>query len=119
MVKLISPKQYALFKGRMLVDGIVVVNGVINQEKRSKKEYFIFKVVFEKAYKSVSWSFQDYMLMIFGFSFKWISWIIVCFFFGNLAVLVNGSPTPEIKIQRGLKQGAPLIPSLFSLWVKV
>ncbi|MCI10579.1 RNA-directed DNA polymerase (Reverse transcriptase), partial [Trifolium medium] len=38
-----------------------------------------------------------------------------CVFGGNLSVLVNGCPTGEINIQRGLKQGDPLAPFLFLL----
>lgn len=39
-------------------------------------------------------------------------------FFGNLSVLVNGSPTEEISISKGLKQGDPLAPFLFPLVVE-
>jgi hypothetical protein len=75
----------------------------------------IFKVNFEKAYDSVDWSFLDYMLGRFGFSDKWRAWIRACVYAGSMSVLVNGSPTAEINIQRGLKQGDPLAPFLFLL----
>jgi hypothetical protein len=53
------------------------------------------------------------MLRRFGFCEKWIDWIRACVFSGNMSILVNGCPTEEINIQRGLKQGDPLAPLLF------
>jgi hypothetical protein len=100
------------------VDGVVVVNEVVELAKRTRKECLIFKVDFEKAYDSVEWGFLEYMLHRFGFCAKWIAWIRACTFAGNLSVLVNGSPTSEICIQRGLKQGDPLAPFLFLLVVE-
>lgn len=55
------------------------------------------------------------MLCRFGFAEKWIAWIRTCMFSGKLSVLVNGSPSQEVNIQRGLKQGNPLAPFLFLL----
>jgi hypothetical protein len=55
------------------------------------------------------------MLRRFGFDDKWRSWIRACVFAGSLSVLVNGSPTEQIDISRGLKQGDPLAPFLFVL----
>jgi hypothetical protein len=75
----------------------------------------VFKVDFEKAYDSVDWGFLEYMLQRFGFCDKWIRWIRACVFAGNLSILVNGSPTKEFKIHRGLKQGDPLAHFLFLL----
>jgi hypothetical protein len=118
MDKLISPNQSAFIKGRQLVDGVVAVNEIIDFARKEKKSCLIFKVDFEKTYDSVSWSYLDYMLVRFGFGVKWRSWIRACVFRGNLSVLVNGSPTEEINIQRGLKQGDPLAPFLFLLVVE-
>jgi hypothetical protein len=95
------------------VDGVLVANEVVDWVKKANIDCLIFKVDFEKAYDSVEWGFLEYMLYRFGFSDKWIEWIRVCVFADNLSVLVNGSPTKEIHIQKGLKQGDPLAPFLF------
>jgi hypothetical protein len=118
MDKLISSNQSAFLKGRQLVDGVVAVNEVIDAARKAKKDCLIFKVDFEKAYDFVSWSFLEYMMQRLGFSLKWCRWIRACVCYGNLSVLVNGCPTEEVNIQRGLKQGDPLAPFLFLLVVE-
>ncbi|MCI35870.1 RNA-directed DNA polymerase (Reverse transcriptase), partial [Trifolium medium] len=100
MGKLISPNQSAFVKGRLLVDGVLTVNEVVDLAKRAKQDCLIFKVDFEKAYDSVNWKFLQYMLRSFGFGEKWISWMRSCVCAGNLSVLVNGSPTDEVNIAR-------------------
>jgi hypothetical protein len=115
MDSLVAHTQLAFLKGRNLVDGVLVVNELVDLAKRKNKQCLIFKVDFEKAYDSVDWGFLEYMLRRFGFGEVWIGWMRACVFGGNLSVLVNGSPTREINIQRGLKQGNLLAPFLFLL----
>jgi hypothetical protein len=55
------------------------------------------------------------MLRRFDFDEVWIGWVKACVFGGNLSVLVNGCPTGEINIQRGIKQGDLLAPFVFLL----
>jgi hypothetical protein len=60
-----------------------------------------------------------YMMRRFGFPIKWIAWMKACVCGGSMSILVNGSPTEQIDIQRGLKQGDPLAPFLFLLVAEV
>jgi hypothetical protein len=115
MDSITAKNQSAFIKGRLLVDGVLVINEVVDWVKKAKKKCVIFKVDFEKAYDSISWSFLDYMLRRFGFDGKWRNWIKACVFAGSLSVLVNGCPTEQIDISKGLKQGDPLAPFLFVL----
>jgi hypothetical protein len=115
MDPLVASTQSAFLKGRFLVDGVMVVNELVDFAKKAGKSCLILKVDFEKAYDSVEWSFLDYMLGRFGFGEKWKNWIRTCVFGGSMSVWVNGCPTEEINIQRGLKQGDPLAPFLFLL----
>ncbi|PNY14484.1 cysteine-rich receptor-like protein kinase, partial [Trifolium pratense] len=95
--------------------GLVAVNEIIDWAKKNRESFLIFKVDFEKAYDSVDWGFLDYILRRFGFSDKWRAWMRACVCSGSMSALVNGSPTEEISIKRGLKQGDPLAPHLFLL----
>jgi hypothetical protein len=87
----ISPTQSAFLKGRQFVEGVMVVNEVIDYAKKSGKQCLIFKVDFEKAYDSVDWGFLDYMLGRFGFNSKWRAWMKACVCAGSMSVLVRES----------------------------
>jgi len=111
----ISVSQSAFLKARHLVDGVLIVNEVVDLAKREKRECLILKVDFEKAYDSVDWGFLKYMMRRVGMEEKWVRWMRACVFGGNMSILMSGSPTEEINVQRGLKQGDPLAPFLFLL----
>jgi hypothetical protein len=83
--------------------------------KKSQKELLIFKVDFEKAYDSVDWRYLDTVMRKMSFPTLWWKWISECVCTTTSSVLVNGSPTEEFPLERGLRQGDYLSPFLFLL----
>lgn len=70
MNSIICPNQSAFLSGRNILDGVVIINGVVDFTKKANKNGFIFKVDFEKAYDSVNWKFLDYMMRRFSMCLK-------------------------------------------------
>ncbi|KAK3224465.1 hypothetical protein Dsin_011490 [Dipteronia sinensis] len=109
----------AFVKDRQLVDSFVIGNEVIHSWKRDKVGGLLVKLDFEKAYDSIDHSFLDYALEGMGFGKRWRGWMTSCIASPTLSTLVNGSPTKEFGLERGLRQGDPLSPYLFNIAVKV
>nr|KYP55936.1 Transposon TX1 uncharacterized [Cajanus cajan] len=115
---IIDDRQSAFLEGRNLLQSVVIANETLYEVKKEKKSYIFFKVDYEKAYDSVNWEFLLYMLKRLGFEGKWIQWIQVCLESAHVSVLINGSPSKEFQMNRGLRQRDPLSPFLFTIVVE-
>ncbi|GKV05161.1 hypothetical protein SLEP1_g17203 [Rubroshorea leprosula] len=113
MDSLIGPHQSAFIERRQITDGIIILNEMLHEAKSSKKPVLIFKADFEKAFDSVNWNFLDNMMGKFGFCHKWRLWIRECISSATVLILVNGSPTEEFQMEKGLRQRDHLAPFLF------
>ncbi|GJU26203.1 RNA-directed DNA polymerase, eukaryota, reverse transcriptase zinc-binding domain protein [Tanacetum coccineum] len=81
--------------------GKLLANRISKYRKR-KKELMVFKVDFEKAYDSLRWDYLDVIMENLGFGYKWRTWISGCLKNSQASILVNGSPTAEFEIFKGL-----------------
>jgi len=114
----ISDTQSTFIKGRQILHGILVANEVVDDARKRKKDLLLFKVDFEKAYDSIDWNYLEEVMVKMGFPTLWRKWIKECVGTATASVLVNGSPTYEFSLGRGLRQRDPLSPFLFILAVE-
>jgi hypothetical protein len=80
-----------------------MVNEVVDEAPKAKKELLLFKIDFEKAYDSVDWGYLDAVMGRMDFAPLWRKWMKECVCTASASVLVNGSPTDEFPLERGLR----------------
>lgn len=75
-----------------------------------RKQGIIIKLHFEKAFDNLNWNYTLRMLNLLGFPRKWVKWVKECLNTAWVSVLVNGSPSKEFQMHKGIRQGDPLSP---------
>ncbi|KAK0584469.1 hypothetical protein LWI29_013775 [Acer saccharum] len=118
MDSIIGETQMAFVAKRQIMDSFVIAKEVIKKWRRDKEAGLLVKLDFEKAYDSVDHGYLDYMMEGMGFGAKWRGWIKECISFSSLFVLMNGRPTPQFGMEKGLRQGDPISPLLFNIVVE-
>lgn len=98
-----------------MFDCVLVINEVVEFEKRHGREGLIFKIDFEKAYNRVSWNYLISVIRMMGFGARLSGWMKECVFSSSFSVLANGSPTKDFEAHIGLRQRDPLSHFIFLL----
>lgn len=115
--KIIRPSQTAFIPGRHILEGVVILHETIHEMHKKKKNGIILKLDFEKAYDKVKWPFLQQVLRMKGFSTTWCAWINQVITKGSVAIKVNDDVGHYFQTRKGVRQGDPLSPILFNIFV--
>ncbi|XP_074304025.1 uncharacterized protein LOC141638510 [Silene latifolia] len=103
--------------GRDIYDAIqdFFHEGKLCYNRRAASPRFMLKVDLQKAYDSVSWAFLEQMMNSLNFPNHMIHLIMECVSTATYSLVLNGDTFGHFKGEKGLRQGDPLSPLLFTV----
>ena len=115
--EVVGEEQCGFVRGRSIFDPILTMKSVIRRKKRSNSGMALL-LDMEKAYDRVNFDYLFACLTSFGFPPSWIALLQSIYGVGSSRLLLNGHQSAEIPIGRGVRQGCPLSPLLFSIAIE-
>ena len=118
MPGIINQFQTCSVKGRSIHFNLSIIRDVVDYTYYNKCACALISIDQEKAFDKVNWDFLFRVLQKFNFGSNFCKWIKVLYSGISSRLLINGFCSDNVSINKGVRQGCPLSPSLYVLFIE-
>ena len=115
---LVHVNQVGFVKHRCSADNLRRILHVIWKCRNNPDPVVAFSLDAQKAFDKVEFAFLFYTLRKFGFGRSFMQWLKLVYTDPMATVLTNGIMSPSFSLGRGTRQGSPLSPLIFALFLE-
>ncbi|KAJ8018592.1 hypothetical protein HOLleu_43331 [Holothuria leucospilota] len=118
MANIVNEFQACAIPGRTIHSNMILLRDIIDFTELSNGSCCLLSIDQEKAFDKVDWPFLFKVLQKLGFGDNFVRWISILYGNINSRLLINGTLSDPINISRGVRQGCPLSPLLYVLFIE-
>ena len=115
----VNSSQVAYIKGRYIGNNIRLIEDIIDFYDYTNIGGVLMMLDFQKAFDSLEWNFLYHVLELFNFGESFINWMKTLYSNPITCIKNNGYLSPQIDIQRGIRQGCPVSALLFIIATEI
>ena len=114
-----NENQVAYVNNRFISESGRLISDVLEITSSLNIEGLLMTVDIKKTFDSINYSFMMWVLAKFGFGNEFRKWIQILLKNPESCVINGGKTTPYFKLERGTRQGDPILAYLFIIALEV